>query len=109
MPQASTTSASVGSTSVVPPSAGIQTTTSPWSTPVCSRTSRPSSEPRSRKACGTALRLSMLLTSKPRTDRGSATTTTSRKLATALRDHSWTNSATVRWNSSSRSIHGLST
>ena len=47
--------------------------------------------------------------SDARTERRSATTTTSRRLVGSLRDHSCTNSASVRWKSSSRSIHGLST
>ena len=99
----------MGSTSVLPASAGIHTATSARFDPVRSSTSRPRSESRSRNACGTPLRVSRLLIAYARGDRGSATTTTSRRLDTALRDHSCTNSATVRWNSSSRWIHGLST
>ena len=68
-----------------------------------------SSEPLARKAFGMPLRVSRLRTAWARTEWSAAITTTSRRFATSLRDHSWTNSAIVRWNSSSRMIHGFST
>ena len=76
--------------------AGIHTTTSPSGYPISANTLCPSSEARGRKACGIPFRLIRSLTAYARPVCCAATTTTSRRFAGSLRDHSWTNSAIAR-------------
>ena len=114
MPQASQISASLGSSSTVPPSAGIHTTIGPvfssgWRMPMRASAALAAAEPLSRNAWGMPLRVNRLRMPCARAARRSATTTTSRSAETTVRDHSCTNSPTVRLNSSSCSDQGLRT
>ena len=70
---------------------------------------RPSSVSTRWNACGIPLCVSRLCTSLERDDQRSPTTVIGPPPDTRPRDHSWTSSATVRWNSSSGERHGFST